>query len=457
MTDVSKYDKVSIIGAAKSGIAAAKLLNRHGAKVLLSDSSPEEKINKGNLNEIRSLNIKYETGFHSDKIFDCDLMVVSPGVPQDSEVIQTASAKGILVVSEVEVASWFCKGKIIAITGTNGKTTTTTLIGEILKDAGYNAHVCGNIGVAFSDIVDKINRDDFAVVETSSFQLDNIKWFHPVVSVLLNITSDHLDRYGNNFESYIKSKMSIYNNQLSSDYFIFNVDDNVITENISSGCTVQKSAFSIKQDLSEKYNLSAYLNNNYLVYCRAGKTEELIHSNELMIKGMHNVYNSLASILAVKQFGVANNTIRTTLSNFKGVEHRLEYLREFKGVKFYNDSKATNVNSVWYALQGFTEPIILILGGKDKGNNYDEIRDVVRKYVKHIVAIGSSQEIVYEYFKDIIPTTKAFDMSDAVKQCVTHSQKGDVILLSPACASFDMFDNFEHRGEVFKQIVNSLN
>jgi UDP-N-acetylmuramoylalanine--D-glutamate ligase len=457
VSDYKSYKSFSIIGAARSGVAAAKLLKNKGYKVLLSDLGPVSKLKKELLDEIKSGNIDFESGSHSEKVFENDAIIVSPGVPQKSAVIQEALKRDKQVVSEIEAASWFCKGKIIGITGTNGKTTTTTLTGELFKDAGFNAPVCGNIGVAFSDVVDKIDENGAVVLEISSFQLDNIKSFKPYVSVLLNITPDHLDRYDYSFNNYIKSKLKILENQDENDFFVYNYDDDVIKQSLNDSIKPRLIPFSVKKDLSKEFETAAYLHDNNLIYFYYMGKENIIDARKLIIKGKHNVYNSLASIISAKIFNIKREYITETLSNFKGVEHRLEFVKEINGVKFYNDSKATNVNSVWYALQGFSEPIILILGGRDKGNDYSEIENEVRQNVKHIIAIGESRDKVYDFFSGKIPVTLADSMEDAILKGYSNADKNNIVLLSPACASFDMFDSYEHRGEVFKQIVNSLN
>lgn len=383
-------------------------------------------------------------------------MVLSPGVQQDSEVVRKAFTKNIKIVSEVEIGYWFCKGKIISITGTNGKTTTTTLSGEIFRNAGFETFVCGNIGSAFCDVADKVPADGAVVLEISSFQLDNIKKFKPYISVILNITPDHLDRYNLNYQHYINSKLRVFKNQDANDNFIFNYDDEVISSNLSNKLKAKPIPITIKHDLTGKFETFAYLDTSVLTFSDKGRKEEIIDSNELNIKGLHNVYNSLASISAAGIYGISVEKIRETLASFKGVEHRLEFVRELNGVKFYNDSKATNVNSVWYAIEGFTEPIILILGGKDKGNDYSEIENSVKNHVHHIIAIGSSKMKIYDFFKPLLHVTLAEDMWDAVRKSYDLSKPGDVVLLSPACASFDMYRNFEHRGTEFKKLVNEL-
>jgi len=454
--DFGKYKKVTVIGAARSGIASAKLLQKKGVDVLLSDSNEKEKINPFFIKEILKTGIKAEFGKHSDNVYRSDLMVVSPGVPQNSVVIQKALEKKIDVISEIELASWFCKGKIISVTGTNGKTTTTTLIGEICKDAGLKTFVCGNIGTAFSDVVEEVNEDAVAIVETSSFQLDNIKYFKPMIALLLNITPDHLDRYNHKIEEYVSSKHKVYSNQEKEDHFIYNFDDNVIKDTMSNDIKSNVSAFSLTDEVKKEVESGAYIDNYHLLYFYYRGEEIIIDTQNLIIKGKHNVYNSMASVISAKLLGIDKAVMQKTLQNFKGVEHRLEFVREINGIKFYNDSKATNVNSVWYALQGFNEKIVLILGGRDKGNDYEEIKKEVMKYVKYIVAIGESKQKVYNFFKGVVPVAMANDMEDAVNKTAAIAKKNEVVLLSPACASFDMFENYEHRGREFKRIVNSL-
>lgn len=446
--------KVTVVGAARSGIAAAKLLKRKGFCVFLTDSNTEEKIDSSFLKDINSSGIEHEFGSHSSRAYEADMMIVSPGVPQNSAIIKNALDKGINVISEIEAASWYCKGKVIAITGTNGKTTTTTLIGKMFRDAGYRTFVCGNIGIAFSDVVDMTDENSIVVLETSSFQLDNISKFRPFISILLNVTPDHLDRY-DSFEKYLESKMKITKNQLNTEHFVYNYDDELVRRSAEK-VHASKSAFSLGPEVKRASETGAYLNTKDLIYYYYMGEENIIDTQKLIIKGEHNIYNAMASVISAKIFGIEKDYIRKTLENFKGVEHRLEYVRELEGIKYYNDSKATNVNSVWYALKGFSEKLVLILGGKDKGNDYTQIEKEVLAHCKHIVAIGSSAQKVYDFFNGKISAEKAGDMKDAVLKCRAAASPGDVVLLSPACASFDMFDNYEHRGKVFKEIVNSL-
>lgn len=451
-----KYKSYSIIGAARSGVAAAKLLKSKGYEVFLSDINTQDKVKAEFAKEISENGIDAEFGKHSDRVYESDVIVVSPGVPQNSEVIVKSISSSKKIISELELASWFCKGKIIAITGTNGKTTTTTMIGKIFEDAGYKAFVCGNIGTAFSDVVDKIGQNDIAVVETSSFQLDNVDTFKPYISILLNITPDHLDRYDKSLSNYILSKLRVAKNQDKKDYLVYDYDDEVVRKNVNDNIITKIIPFSTRYALFKNFDTGAYLSNGEIVYFSSSGQENIINTKRLIIKGQHNVYNSMASVITAKIFDIKKKSIEKTLSEFKGVEHRLEFVRELNGVKFYNDSKATNVNSVWYALQGFSEPIILILGGRDKGNDYTEIEKEVKRYVRHIIALGESKQKVYEFFNGKVPVTIANSLEDAVMKAYSNSQKNNIVLLSPACASFDMFENYEHRGKEFKRIVNQL-
>jgi UDP-N-acetylmuramoylalanine--D-glutamate ligase len=447
-----KGKKVSVIGGARSGLAVAKLLKKLGADVFISDMKKIEEIKyvKFTTQELDSLGIKYEFGGHSDRVFDCDFIVISPGVPSNADVVVKAKNMGIKVLSEIEVASWFCKAPIVAVTGTNGKTTTTSLIGFIFRNAGFRTVVAGNIGSPFSDFVFDADEKSIVVLEVSSFQLDHIETFKPRVAVLLNITPDHLDRYAS-FGDYILSKFRIFKNQNSDDFAVYNYDDEIVQPYVES-LNLVKMPFSV----AERLPLGAFIDEGYIVLKFENKEERIIKMGELKIRGIHNVYNSLAAALAARAMEVKDEIIRESLKAFEGVAHRLEFVREINGVKFINDSKATNVNSLWYALESFDEPIILIAGGRDKGNDYSKVYDLVKRKVKLIVAIGESKEKIYNEFKTLTNVIKVNSMEEAVKISFENASPGDVVLLSPACASFDMFEDYEHRGEVFKKLVNKL-
>jgi UDP-N-acetylmuramoylalanine--D-glutamate ligase len=448
-----RYNKVSIIGAARSGLAAAKLLKLQGAQVFVSDKESAEKL-KPQISTLNSLQIPFEVSGHTDRVYDCSLMVISPGVPSNAPVIVEAQRRGIDVVSELELASWFCKAPILAVTGSNGKTTTVTLLGRIFERAGSRCVVAGNIGSAFSNFVLDLDETSVAVVEVSSFQLDHIRSFHPKTAVILNITPDHLDRYGKSFESYIASKRRVFENQTKEDALVYSFDDPVTSLEVRKHASqhVRVLPFSAKTKLDE----GAFVERGRVMVSMSGKVEEIIDAKDIVIKGLHNLYNSMAASLAAKAMGVAAGPIREALMTFEGVEHRLEFVRQVNGVKYVNDSKATNVESVWYALQSFDEPLIVLMGGRDKGNDYSRLNDIVRRHVKTIIAIGESADKVFEAFRNITRVEKADSMESAVRKAAELAARGEVVLLSPACTSFDWFDNFEHRGRVFKEIVMNL-
>lgn len=441
---------ITIIGAVRSGVAAAKLAKANKAVPFVSDFSPKEKI-AGFINELEKHNIEYETGIHSEKVFNADLIVISPGVPSDADVLRIAQNKKIKIVSELEFASWFCKGKIIGITGTNGKTTTTTLCSYTLNSCGVKTYLAGNIGVAFSDIVMNVKENEYVALEVSSFQLEFIEKFKPDFAVILNITPDHLNRYSGSMAKYTAVKMKIMENQTENDYYIFNADDpNIPSIDFEKG--IKQYLFST----SGKVNKGAYYFDNSLNFINGNKLEIICLRKNLNLKGEHNLANALAVLNIAKIIGLPNEKIIEAFRTFKGIEHRLEFVREFKGVKYINDSKATNVDALWYALRSFDSPIYLILGGKDKGNDYSKIIQPVKKNVKKIFAIGSSAEKIINYFKDIVEVQKKASLKDCIESAAGQASKGEIVLLSPACASFDMFENYEHRGKVFKEAVMNL-
>ncbi len=445
--------RFSILGGARSGLAVAGLLRRNGAEVFLSDRSPAEKMEQAR-QELGRLGIPAEFGGNTKRVLQADVLVVSPGVPSDAPLVLEAQRGGVKVFSELEVASWFCKAPIVAITGTNGKTTTTTLLGRILEDARREVLVAGNIGTAFSQSVEELSATGAAVLEVSSFQLDHIETFHPAVSVLLNITPDHLDRYQHSFERYIASKSRVFENQSVGDVLIYNADDEVTRRAVEgrSNTAVTALPFSVQAAVSP----GASVKSGVLCIEWQNRTAEVIPIESISIRGAHNLANAMAAALAARVLDVPVSSVRATLKNFKGVEHRLEFVRELNGVTFVNDSKATNVDSVWYALQSFRQPIVVMLGGRDKGNDYGRLLDLVRKHVKAIVAIGESADKVVRAFTGIVPVKEATSMEEAVRTAAAAAAEGDVVLLSPACASFDWFDNYEHRGRVFKELVMGL-
>jgi UDP-N-acetylmuramoylalanine--D-glutamate ligase len=445
-----KGKNITVIGAVRSGVGAARLIKKLGGKPFVSDMADEGKLIRS-VEMLKHNEIEYETGRHSDKVYECDLMVVSPGVPSDAGVIVNARKKNINVISEIELAFSFCKGTVIAITGTNGKTTTTSLCGHVFNTCGYKTYTAGNIGLAFSEIVLDVKENEFVALEVSSFQLDLIDAFKPKVAMILNITPDHLNRYENKLENYISSKLRIYKNQDKQDYLIINKDD----VNISNYITFYKSR-SYYFSLSEAQNNGCYRFKDQIIFNQDSQLKFAFNTAEMSLRGEHNYANAMAVIIASKIFDFDNDKIKEGLKTFKGVEHRLEIVRELEGVKYVNDSKATNVDSVWYALRSFDEPVFLILGGQDEGNDYNQIKDLVLDRVKKIYAIGSSAEKIFNFFHSMIKVEIKISLEEAVISANREARKGEVVLLSPACASFDMFDNYEHRGRVFKEAVNNL-
>ena len=442
--------KVAILGMARSGLALAKLLKAYGAKVLVSDVKPETQLAK-EIQELKRQGIEWETGGHSSKVWTKrDYVVVSPGIPGDIPALQKVKQLHLPVFSEIEVAAWLCQGKIIGITGSNGKTTTTTLVGEILKKAGWEVAVAGNVGEAFSNLADRLTEKGWAVLELSSFQLEKISEFKPHTAALLNLSPDHLDRYPN-FETYISAKLRIFENQTADDYAVLNADD-AFTEKIKGKLASQVVMFSAKKESSR----GASVKNGYLVSNLQRKERQIIPLTEIGIKGPHNLSNAACATAIACLLEVDPDTISSVLRDFKGVEHRLEEVATVKGVRFVNDSKATNVDSVWYALQSVSKSIILIAGGKDKGSSYLPLADSVKQKVKLLVLIGQAAQKIEDELGSLTETVRAPTLEQAVESAFQKSNPADTVLLSPACASFDMFENFEHRGRVFKQAVSKL-
>lgn len=442
--------KISILGAVRSGIASAKLAKQMGAIPFVSDFTDTEEIRKS-AETLDTIDVTYELGQHSEKIYDCDFIITSPGIPSNSSALTLAKEKGIRILSEIEFASWFCEGKIIAITGTNGKTTTTSLCAHVINSAGKKCYIAGNIGLPFSEITMSVKPEEYVALEVSSFQLDFIEDFKPDISILLNITPDHLDRYDNRYDLYIKSKMRIAENQDSSNMFIYNGDD----ENIPIGYVPSKInlfPFSLDKSLSN----GCFVDEGWILHNIDYKVTEICNTSELALKGEHNLQNAMAVINVAMRIGIDKEIIKHSLMNFKGVEHRLEFVRDVYNINFINDSKATNVDAVWFALRSFDTPIFLILGGTDKGNDYSQIKEEVTNRVKKIFAIGSSAEKINKYFQNITDVEIAETLEDAVNKGLQEASSGECVLLSPACASFDMFKNYEDRGNRFKKIVNQL-
>ncbi len=445
--------KLVILGGGESGVGSAILAKQKGYDVFLSDKGFFKDKYK---NILESHSISFEEGKHSEeKILIAHEVIKSPGIPDSAELIQKIRNNNIPVISEIEFAGRYTKAKTICITGSNGKTTTTLLTYHILKKAVYNVGLAGNVGKSFALQVAPEHLD-YYVLELSSFQLDGMYTFKADIAILLNITPDHLDRYDYKFENYVSSKFRIIQNQTTSDYFIYNADDETIRaymNNWSSNVTLVP--FSIKQPIN---GIGAFLNQNQITLNYKPNQNPLIMTIEqLALQGKHNVYNSMAASLAAKIVDVRKEIIKESLQDFQGIEHRLEFVASINGVEFINDSKATNINSAWYALESMQKPVVWVCGGQDKGNDYNEIIDLVKHKVKAIICLGKNNKKIISAFKDVIELIVETDnASDAVAASYKIAKKGDVVLLSPACASFDLFENYEDRGMRFKAAVRSL-
>ncbi len=449
--------KITILGAAESGVGAAVLAQKKGFEVFLSDKGKiEDKYRK----VLSQFEIRYEEGKHTEVILDADEIVKSPGIPDRVPIIEDALAKRIPVISEIEFAGRYTNAKTICITGSNGKTTTSMLTYKMLKDAGFNVGLGGNVGQSFALQVAQ-NDFDYFVLEISSFQLDGMFDFKADIAVLLNITPDHLDRYNYDFGKYAASKFRIIRNQSPEDAFIYCDDDAVIAEMIGQQKILSKLyPFSIKR--TDK-TLAAWLveDKNEFLNSRLNikiKAETMVMTlQEMALVGKHNVYNSMAAAIASRLLDIRKESIQQSLMEFQGVKHRLEYIATIRGINFINDSKATNINSTWYALENSSRPVIWIAGGQDKGNDYASLLPLVKEKVKAIICLGLENAKIKEVFGAhvgaIIETRSA---DEAVKFSYQLGQKGDVVLLSPACASFDLFKNYEDRGNQFRTAVLNL-
>lgn len=441
--------KVVILGAGESGAGAAVLAKKKGFDVFVSDmSSIKEKYKE--LLDLKE--IQWEEGHHTeDLILNADEVIKSPGIPNDAPLILKLRAKGIPVISEIEFAGRYTNAKMICITGSNGKTTTTSLIYYIFKSAGLNVGLAGNIGQSLALQVAECDYD-YYVIELSSFQLDNMYDFHANIAVLMNITPDHLDRYDHKMQNYVDAKFRIIRNQTDEDAFIFWNDDPIIQRELHKyGIHAKLYPFSSIKESGVK----AYAEDHKVYF-----TEPMafnMEQEELALTGTHNLYNSLAAGISANLAGIRKECIRTALSDFKGVEHRLEKVARVRGIDFINDSKATNVNSCWYALQSMKTKTILILGGKDKGNDYTEIEQLVKEKCNGLVYLGLHNEKLHNFFDKMgLPVADVQNMKDAVDAAYKMAQKGETVLLSPCCASFDLFKSYEDRGEQFKKYVKAL-
>ncbi len=443
--------RIAILGAGESGVGAALLAYQKGYDVFVSDGGVIKENFKA---ELEQSGIALEEGRHSEeKILSCTEVVKSPGIADKNAIVKKIRAAGITVISEVELAyRYMGKSKLIAITGSNGKTTTTSLIYHICRHAGKDCAMVGNIGFSFARQV-AVDPKALYIAEISSFQLDDIVHFRPDVAILINITEDHLDRYDNKTENYIKSKFRIIENQQEGDIFIYNLDDETTMKNLKN---YSVKSISAPITMSKELPQGAYLINAKMHL--KWKNEEMQMSvDDFTLKGKHNQYNSMAASMAATAVDIRKEKIREALQTFESLEHRMEPAGVVKGVSFINDSKATNVNSTWYALESMNNPVILILGGVDKGNDYSLLKELVKEKVKAIVCMGTENRKIHEAFGDIVSLmVNTENAQEAVQAAFHFANKGDVVLLSPACASFDLFKNYEDRGNQFKQAVKNL-
>ncbi len=442
--------RLVVLGAGESGVGAAILAKKKGLDVFVSDKSSIKDQYKKELDEY---NIPWEEGTHSeDKILSANEVVKSPGIPENAPIIVALRERSISIVSEIEFANRYTDAKMICITGSNGKTTTTMLIHHLLKDAGLNVGLAGNIGFSLARQV-ALDDKDYYVIELSSFQLDGMYEFKADVAVLLNITPDHLDRYEYKFQNYINSKFRIVQNMKTSDYFIYWNDDPVIQKELERRhIEAKKLPFA----LHKAGGIAAYIENE-LMRINLQDRSVNVPLSSIPLRGTHNMYNSMAASITACVCNMQDDKLCASLQSFKGAEHRLEDVATVGGIHFINDSKATNVNSCWYALQCMTDPVVLILGGKDKGNDYTEIEELVKTKVKAIVCLGVDNTKLHGFFEGKVPVMEdASSMKEAVDKCYRLAQKGDTVLLSPCCASFDLFKSYEDRGAQFKQYVKQL-
>jgi UDP-N-acetylmuramoylalanine--D-glutamate ligase len=443
--------KLVILGAGESGVGTALLAKQKGYAVFVSDGGA---IKANFQKELEDGGIEFESGSHNvERILAADEVMKSPGIPEKNEMVKAIRAKGIPVISEIEFGYRY-KGnsKIAAITGSNGKTTTTSLLYHICKLVNEDVAMVGNIGYSFARQIAQAPKALY-IIEVSSFQLDDIQYFKPEIAILLNITEDHLDRYDHQFENYIKSKFRIIENQTAEDYFIYCIDDETIVKHLEL-LTINTNPlpFSMKQEVKK----GGYIKNDQMML-KIQEERVTMSIYDFALKGKHNAYNTMAASIAATTLGIRKEKIREAVSNFHSLEHRMEFVATVRGVDFINDSKATNVNSTWYALESMQKNTVLILGGVDKGNDYELIADLVKEKVKAIVCMGTDNKKIIEFFKDKVSTIVEVDSAKkAVNASFKLAEKGDLVLMSPACASFDLFKNYEDRGRQFKESVKEL-
>ena len=446
-----KDKNLIVLGGGESGVGAAVLGKVKGMNVFLSDFGHIADARKADLDRHE---IEYEEGGHTmERVLQADVAVKSPGIPDSAPVVAALREKGVPVVSEIEFAGWFSDSKMVCITGSNGKTTTTLLTYHILRKAGMDVGLAGNVGKSLAMQV-ALDPHEVYVIELSSFQLDNMYDFKADIAVILNITPDHLDRYDHKMENYAAAKFRILQNQTKDDFFIYKIDDPWIQEQIRQ---TQVEARQLPFSDHPEEGAAAWLSGDGIVHFDLPGEVWDIPRDRISLPGLHNLYNSMAAGLSSSLLNVRDETIREALEDFEAVEHRLEFVADIDGVRWVNDSKATNVNSTWYALESMTTPTVLILGGKDKGNDYTEIEPLVREKVKAIVAMGVDNQKILDFFGDKVPAiADTHSLEDAVEACRKFATKGDTVLLSPCCASFDLFKSYEDRGRKFKTCVLGL-
>ncbi len=443
--------KLVILGGGESGCGAAVLGKARGWEVFLSDSgrlAPKYK------EMLESRGIPFEEGGHTpERLLDADTVVKSPGIPPTAPLVRRFAEKGTPIISEIEFAGRYTDARTVCITGSNGKTTTTMLIYHILKKAGLDVGLAGNVGKSMALQVAE-DPHDIYVIELSSFQLENMYDFKAHIAVIMNITPDHMDRYDHKMENYVAAKFRILRNQTKEDYFIYWQDDPIVTAQIRA---MQIEALMLPFGEHKLEDNAAWVDERGIIHFQLPEDVFEIPRDRLALQGLHNLYNSMAAGLSASLFHVRNDVVKAALEDFEAVEHRLEFVAEIDGVRYINDSKATNVNSTWYALESMVKPTVLILGGKDKGNDYNEILPFVKEKVKAIVCMGADNRKLLDFFSGQVPAiVDTHSIGDAVAACRRLAEKGDTVLLSPCCASFDLFKSYEDRGEQFKQQVHAL-
>ncbi len=441
--------RIVILGAGESGAGAAILAKKQGMDTFVTDMGNIKPMYKELMDKYE---VSWEEGKHTeDLILTADEIIKSPGIPDHVPIVQKIKAQGIPIISEIEFAGRYTDAKMICITGSNGKTTTTSLIYHIFKQAGLNVGLAGNIGQSLALQV-ALENHDYYIIELSSFQLDNMYDFRAHIAVLMNITPDHLDRYGNDMQNYVDAKFRILQNQTENDAFVFWNDDPIIRRELKRyGLHARLCPFAE----AKEQGLVAYTEEEKVYFTQP--TAFNMEQEELALTGVHNLYNSMAAGISANLAGIRKEDIRQALGTFQGVEHRLEHVCRIRGVEYINDSKATNVNSCWYALQSMKAPTILILGGKDKGNDYNEIKELVMQKCKALIYMGVHNEKLHDFFDDMkLPVADVKSMKDAVEAAYRMAEPGDVVLLSPCCASFDLFNSYEDRGKQFKECVRGL-